>query len=52
MGAKFRTITGNGDLIDEQALKMAELLDEVSPKGVFKELNAEIRAKLGKGKKK
>ncbi len=52
VGAKFRTIAGNGDLTDEQALKMAELLDEVSPKGVFKELNAEIRAKLGKGKKK
>ena len=52
VGAKFRTITGNGDLTDEQALKMAELLDEVSPKGVFKELNAEIRTKLGKGKKK
>ncbi len=52
VGAKFRTITGNGDLTDGQALKMAELLDEVSPKGVFKELNAEIRAKLGKGKKK
>ena len=52
VGAKFRTITGNGDLTDGQALKMAELLDEVSPKGVFKELNAEIRAKLGTGKKK
>ena len=52
VGAKFRTIAGNGDLTDGQALKMAELLDEVSPKGVFKELNAEIRAKLGKGKKK
>ena len=52
VGAKFRTIAGNGDLTDEQALKMAELLDEVSPKGVFKELNAEIRTKLGKGKKK
>ncbi|MBQ6395779.1 MAG: hypothetical protein IJH87_05490, partial [Atopobiaceae bacterium] len=36
VGAKFRTITGNGDLTDGQALKMAELLDEVSPKGVFK----------------
>ena len=52
VGAKFCTITGSGDLTDGQALKMAELLDEVSPKGVFKELNAEIRAKLGKGKKK
>jgi len=52
VGAKFRTITGNDDLTDEQALKMAELLDEVSPKGVFRELNDEIRAKLGKGKKK
>lgn len=50
VGAKFRSITGNKDLTDEQALKMADLLDEASPKGIFRELNAEIRAKLGKSK--
>ena len=27
-------------------MKMAELLDEVSPKGAFKELNGEIRRSL------
>jgi len=50
VGAKFRTVTGNANLTDEQALKMAELLDEVSPKGVFRELNADIRSRLGKRK--
>ena len=43
---KFRNITGNHDLSDDQVLKMAELLDEVSPKGVFKELNEVLRQKL------
>ena len=43
VGAKFRNITGNHNLTDAQVLKMAELLDEVSPKGVFKEFNDEIR---------
>ena len=41
--AKFREITGNADLSDAQIRKAVELLDEVSPKGVFKELNSEIR---------
>lgn len=50
VGTKFRTITGNKDLTDEQVLKMAALLDEVSPRGVFKELNSEIRARLGASK--
>ena len=36
------------ELCDEQVLKMAELLDEVSPRGLFKELNADIRRSLGK----
>ncbi len=47
---KFRSVTGNNDLTDEQALKLAELLDEVSPKGVFRELNDAIRTELGKNK--
>ena len=41
--AKFRTVTGNKHLTEGQAAKMAELLDEVSPKSVFKQLDAELR---------
>ncbi len=48
VGTKFRGITKNRNLTDGQVLKMAELLDEVSPKGVFRELNDEIRKKLKK----
>ena len=46
VGSKFRSITGNRNLTDAQVLKMVELLDEVSPKGVFKEFNDEIRKSL------
>ena len=48
VGTKFRNITGNRDLTDDQVLKIAELLDEVSPKGVFKEFNSEIQRSLKK----
>lgn len=44
VGTKFRNVTGNKDLTDEQVQKLADLLDEVSPKGVFKDLNAELRS--------
>ncbi len=44
--AKFRTVTGNKALTEAQVLKITELLDEVSPKGVFRELNDEIRKNL------
>ena len=44
VGTKFRNITGNRDLTDAQVLKIVDLLDEVSPKGVFKEFNEEIRS--------
>ena len=50
-GTKFRNITGNRKLTDEQAALISELLDEVSPKGVYKEFNAEIRALLKAAKK-
>lgn len=52
VGTKFRTIAENDKLTDAQILKIAELLDEVSPKGVFKEFNDELRLKLrtAKGK--
>ena len=51
VGNRFRAITGNRDLSDEQVLKMAELLDEVSPKGVFKEFNAKLRTWMGESKR-
>ncbi|MBQ6374125.1 MAG: hypothetical protein IJJ45_06495 [Clostridia bacterium] len=50
VGTKFRGITGNRALTDEQVLRMVDLLDEVSPKGVLKEFNDEILRSL-KGKK-
>lgn len=50
VGAKFRGITGNHDLTDAQVLKIVELLDEVSPKGVFTEFNGEIRKSLKSAK--
>ena len=49
---KFRSITGSRKLTEEQAMKMAELLDEVSPKSVFKQLDAEIRRMIAAGKNK
>lgn len=52
VGTKFKNITGNNKLSDAQVLKLAELLDEVSPKGVFKEFNDELRTKLKAAKKK
>ena len=50
VSTKFRNITGNSKLTDAQVLKMVEFLDEVSPKGVFKEFNDELR-KLKAGRK-
>lgn len=46
VGTKFRNLTGNRKLTDAQVLKMVELLDEVSPKGVFRELNDELKRSL------
>lgn len=48
---KFKNITGNDDLTSKQLKKIVDLLDEVSPKGVFKELNDEIRKMLSANKK-
>ena len=45
-GTKFRNITGDPELTDVQVLIITELLDEMSPKGVFKEFNSEIRKSL------
>ena len=49
-GTKFRTITGNSRLTDAQILKISELLDEVYPKGVFRDLNNELRTMAAKAK--
>ncbi|MBQ1566558.1 MAG: hypothetical protein IIZ80_01555, partial [Erysipelotrichaceae bacterium] len=43
---KIRNITGNDKLTSKQLKKIVELLDEVSPKGVYKELDSEIRRML------
>lgn len=51
VGTKFRNATGNKDLTDEQVAAMAELIDEVSPKGAFKELKAKIRSMLAEAKR-
>ena len=47
----FAHITGNRELSEVQALKMAELLDEVSPKSVFKELDLELRKESDRQKR-
>lgn len=51
VGTRFRNISGNSDLKDEQVAKIAELLDEVSPKGVFREFNEDIRRRLSAEKR-
>ncbi len=48
IGSKFRKLSGNPNLTDDQIAVISELLDETSPKGVFKEFNEEIRRSLKK----
>jgi hypothetical protein len=48
---KFRNIADNDDLTNADIKLIVEMLDEVGPKGVFKELDAEIRKMLGAQKK-
>ena len=50
--SKFSTVTGNRKLTEEEAVKIGELLDEVSPKGVFKELDADLRKSSASNKRK
>ncbi|MDO5117680.1 MAG: hypothetical protein Q4D34_04255 [Eggerthellaceae bacterium] len=50
VGTKFRSITGDDKLDDNQVLKIVELLDAVSPKRVFKEFVGEIRSWLSASK--
>ena len=52
VGNKIRNIAGNHDLDDKQVRRMVELLDETYPKGIFKELDAEIRKMVKVNKRK
>ena len=49
---KIRNITGNDKLSDKEVKKMVELFDEAYVKGIFKELNEELKKLLSKNKKK
>ena len=49
---KFRNVTGDKKLSEAQAVKMGELLDEVSPKSLFKPLDSELRKMSAVQKKK
>ena len=40
---RFAEVTGNPNIEEARVKKMIELLDEVYPKGIFRELNEEIR---------
>ena len=51
VGTKFRNISGNHDMSDKEVEAIIALLDEVSPKGVLKEFNEQIKKEL-KGAKK
>jgi hypothetical protein len=45
---KLENLTGNRELTMAQTQMIVEMLDEVSPRHVFKELNDEIRKMLGR----
>lgn len=47
---KLESLTGNRDLTDTQTQRIIDMLDEVSPRHVFRELNAEIRKMLSQSK--
>ena len=51
-GGRFRNIAEDPDLSDEDVAAIIELLDEVSPRGIFKEFNEEMRRKQAELKKK
>ncbi|MBD0336925.1 MAG: hypothetical protein ICV62_15655, partial [Cyanobacteria bacterium Co-bin13] len=47
---KFETLTGNPDLTPAQMSRIVEMLDEVSPRSVFRELNDELKKMLSQAK--
>ncbi len=50
-GIRFRDLTGNAELSDEQVKIIIAMLDEIYDKGVFKELKSEIRGMLSSSKR-
>ena len=48
-GTKFRNISKNNKLTDDQILTISSLLDDIYPRGVFRELNLELRKMISKG---
>jgi len=48
-GTKFRNISKNAKLTDDQILTISSLLDDIYPRGVFRELNLELRKMINKG---
>jgi len=48
---KLRNIAENDDLSDGEIGLIVKLIDEVSPKGVFKELNSELRKLMKNARK-
>lgn len=51
VATRFQNASGNKDLTDDQVAVMAELIDEVSPRGAFKELRAKVRTMIGEAKR-
>ena len=47
---KLETLTGNPNLTPAQMSLMVKMLDEVSPRSVFRELNEELRKMLSQAK--
>jgi hypothetical protein len=47
---KLEGLTGNRELTTDQAQRIVDMLDEVSPRHVFRELNDEIRRMLSQSK--
>jgi hypothetical protein len=47
---KFETLTGNPNLTPVQVSRIVEVLDEVSPRSLFRELNDELKKMLSQAK--
>ncbi len=50
-GIRFRDLTGNAEITDEQVKSIVVMLDEIYDKGVFKELKSELRKMLSNSKR-
>ena len=48
---KFRNISGNDSLSDQEVFKLADMIDGLDNKGMFRELNEELKKLLAKNKR-